>query len=105
MRTLSQQFFELKTTTPVFDGGTRIRAWHSEMAKMVPESHIQLIGSPLTVVYEEGPSIGPGLTSSYAAITKLSIGKGELTKLVALTYFSTVRSIFFYLFGPLKLFV
>ena len=48
--------------------------WHSSLAAQVQDSHIQLVGAPINIVYEEGTAIGSGLTSSYAAITKVTIG-------------------------------
>ena len=74
MRTLSQQFFELATNVPAQDAA-RLGPWHSEMARQVPESHIQLVAAQLNLVYEEGTAIGAGLTPSYAALTKLTIGE------------------------------
>jgi len=72
MRTLSQSFFETSTSLPSAD---KFNSWHADMARTLPDSHVQLVGSPLTVVYEEGTSIGPDLASAYAAITKVTLGK------------------------------
>ena len=43
-------------------------------------SHLQLLAAPLTIAYEEGTSIGPGLASSYAAITTLNLGRVSLVE-------------------------
>lgn len=58
----------------MFDG-SRIGIWHTELAGQVQDSHIQVVGTPLTLMYEEGTAVGGGLTSSYAAITKLIVGR------------------------------
>ena len=51
---------------------------------------MQLVGSPLTVVYEEGTSIGPDLASAYAAITKVTLGRDTLV--VAAVYHVTIAA-------------
>ena len=35
-----------------------------------------MLGAPINIVYEEGTAIGSGLTSAYAAITKVTVGEG-----------------------------
>ena len=58
--------------------------------RTLPDSHVQLVGSPLTVVYEEGTSIGPDLASAYAAITKVTLGRDTLV--VAAVYHVTIAA-------------
>ena len=50
-------------------------AWHKSLAASLTSSHIQLVASPVSVVYEEGTSIGPGLAANSTAITTVTVGK------------------------------
>ena len=66
-------FVQTTIPTSALEGG-KVMTWHSSLAAQVQDSHIQLVGAPINIVYEEGTAIGSGLTSSYAAITKVTIG-------------------------------
>ena len=53
----------------------RLLDWHRALAAARPASHVQLVAAPVSVVYEEGASIGPGLAANYAAITTVTLGQ------------------------------
>lgn len=61
----------------------RLASWHSALGAATPSPHLQLVAAPLTIVYQEGTSIGPGLASSYAAITTVTLGKVSVVEVVS----------------------
>ena len=103
MRTSAATFF-LRPACPLSWEARRLATWHMELGRILASSHIQLLAQPITVHYQvhymvqlqrtllispvlqEGTSIGPGLSSTYAAITTVTLGKvigtGFLTALL-----------------------
>lgn len=53
----------------------KLNQWQAQLGAELHSSHIQLVATPITIVYQEGTSIGPGLASTYAAITTVTLGK------------------------------
>jgi len=74
MRTSADTFFSTQLTLPVWEQ-RKLSNWHHSLGSNIGSSHLQLLASPVTVVYEEGTSIGPGLSSNYAAMTTVTLGK------------------------------
>ena len=79
MRTSTETFFSSQLALPAWDP-RKLAAWHLTLGGGVASSHLQLLAAPLTIAYEEGTSIGPGLASSYAAITTLNLGRVSLVE-------------------------
>jgi len=74
MRAATFNYFNRVKDMPQWEP-RKLFAWHKALAASLSSSHIQLVASPVSVVYEEGTSIGPGLASNYAAITTVTVGK------------------------------
>ena len=51
------------------------KAKPAHLAALLASSQIQLLASPVNVVYQEGTAIGPGHASSCAALTTVTQGK------------------------------
>eukprot|EP00092_Neocalanus_flemingeri_P029317 GFUD01031829.1.p1 GENE.GFUD01031829.1~~GFUD01031829.1.p1 ORF type:complete len:1567 (-),score=501.95 GFUD01031829.1:381-5081(-) len=74
MRTSADTFFSSQLSLPVWEH-RKLSNWHHSLGSSIGSSHLQVLASPVTVVYEEGTSIGPGLSSNYAAMTTVTLGK------------------------------
>ena len=75
MRHSAETFFSnTGLSSPVWDN-RRLLTWHQALGAHIGSSHLQLLASPVNIVYEEGTSIGPGLSSNYAAMTTVILGK------------------------------
>ena len=74
MRQSAETFFSASQASPVWES-RKLSAWHQSLGKSIGCSHLQILATPLSCVYEEGTSIGPGLSTNYAAITTAIIGK------------------------------
>ena len=74
MRTSADTFFSSQPALPVWEQ-RKLSSWHHGLGDTVGSSHLQLLASPVNIVYEEGTSIGPGLSSNYAAMTTVILGK------------------------------
>ena len=81
MRLSAETFFSPSSTltTPVWDS-RKLTAWHQSLGSTIGSSHLQLLAAPVNIVYEEGTSIGPGLSSNYAAMTTVILGKVSLVE-------------------------
>ena len=58
MRTSADTFFSSQPALPVWEQ-MKLSSWHHGQGS----SHLQVLASPVTILYEEGTSIGPGLSS------------------------------------------
>jgi len=74
MRTSADTFFSSQPALPVWEH-RKLSAWHHGLGDIIGSSHMQVLACPLNIVYEEGTSIGPGLSSNYAAMTTVTLGK------------------------------
>jgi len=74
MRTSADTFFSTELILPAWEG-RKLSNWHTSLGSRIGSSHLQVLSTPVTVVYEEGTSIGPGLSSNYAAMTTVTLGK------------------------------
>ena len=54
--------------------------------------NIQVVGAPINIIYEEGTAISSGLTSSYASITKVTIGD---TSILFTSVWATIKLFYF----------
>ena len=64
MRLSAESFFSsASVSTPVWDC-RKLVTWHHHLGTNIGSSHLQLLAAPVNIVYEEGTSIGPGMTSS-----------------------------------------
>ena len=79
MRQSAETFFSLDQAAPVWEG-RKLSAWHQNLGQSIGSSHLQILATPLNIVYEEGTSFGPGLASNYAAITTATIGKASVVE-------------------------
>ena len=79
MRQSAQTFFSASQGSPVWES-RKLSAWHQTLGKSIGCSHLQVLATPLSCVYEEGPSIGPGLSTNYAAITTAVLGKASVVE-------------------------
>ena len=69
----------LLTHSPIWDS-MKLNTWHQTLGKTIGSSHLQILAVPVNIVYEEGTSIGPGLSSNYAAMTTVILGKVSLVE-------------------------
>jgi len=74
MRTSADSFFCNHPSLPVWEE-RKLSSWHHALGNSIGSSHAQILATPINIVYEEGTSIGPGLSSNYAAITTVTLGK------------------------------
>ena len=74
MRLSAETFFTSSLTLPVWDS-RKLNKWHASLGASLETSHLQVLVSPVTIVYEEGTSVGPNLVSQYAAMTSVILGK------------------------------
>ena len=79
MRQSAQTFFSACQSSPVWEA-RKLSAWHQNLGKSIGCSHLQILATPLSCVYEEGTSIGPGLSTNYAAITTAILGKASVVE-------------------------
>ena len=61
-------------------GLPELNKWHTTMGASLETSHLQILVSPVTIVYEEGTSVGTNLVSQYAAMTFVILGKASLVE-------------------------
>lgn len=60
----------------------KLLSWHRTLASSLLSQHLQLLAAPLNLSYQEGTAIGPGLTSSYAAVTTLTLGRVSVVEVL-----------------------
>ena len=79
MRQSAEMFFSVDHAAPVWEA-RKLLAWHQGQGQSIGCSHLQILATPLNILYEEGTSFGPGLSSNYAAITTATIGKASVVE-------------------------
>ena len=79
MRQSAEMFFSVDQAAPVWEA-RKLLAWHQGQGQSIGCSHLQILATPLNILYEEGTSFGPGLSSNYAAITTATIGKASVVE-------------------------
>ena len=79
MRLSAETFFTSSLSLPVWDS-RKLNKWHTTLGTSLDTSHLQVLVSPVTIVYEEGASVGTNLVSQYAAMTSVILGKVSLVE-------------------------
>ena len=79
MRLSAETFFTSVLSLPVWDS-RKLNKWHTTLGASLETSHLQVLVSPVTIVYEEGNSVGTNLVSQYAAMTSVILGKVSLVE-------------------------